>query len=68
MTAEVNLGNEVWHALPSVNAQNLAVMLKDPTGCGKTRFVEYMAWRLGRPLVTSCATTTSLPATWSDAS
>lgn len=30
----------------------LAVMLKGPTGCGKTRFVEYMAWRLGRPLVT----------------
>lgn len=33
----------------------LAVMLKGPTGCGKTRFVEHMAWRLGRPLVTiSC--------------
>ena len=25
---------------------------KGPTGCGKTRFVEHMAWRLGRPLVT----------------
>ena len=37
------------------HARNLAVMLKGPTGCGKTRFVEYMAWRLGRPLVTiSC--------------
>lgn len=34
------------------HAQNLAVMLKGPTGCGKTRFVEYMAWRLGRPLIT----------------
>jgi len=35
--------------------RQLAVMLKGPTGCGKTRFVEYMAWRLGRPLVTiSC--------------
>lgn len=32
--------------------RHLAVMLKGPTGCGKTRFVEYMAWRLGRPLVT----------------
>jgi nitric oxide reductase NorQ protein len=31
--------------------RNLAVMLKGPTGCGKTRFVEYMAWRLNRPLV-----------------
>lgn len=30
----------------------LPVMLKGPTGCGKTRFVEYMAWRLGRPLIT----------------
>ena len=30
-------------------------MLKGPTGCGKTRFVEYMAWRLRRPLITiSC--------------
>jgi nitric oxide reductase NorQ protein len=27
-------------------------MLKRPTSCGKTRFVEHMAWRLGRPLVT----------------
>jgi nitric oxide reductase NorQ protein len=37
------------------HARNLAVMLKGPTGCGKTRFVEYMAWRLGRPLITiSC--------------
>lgn len=31
--------------------RNLAVMLKGPTGCGKTRFVEHMAWRLNRPLV-----------------
>src|ERR687894_538427 len=30
----------------------LPVMLKGPTGCGKTRFVEHMAWRLGRPLIT----------------
>ena len=37
------------------HARQLAVMLKGPTGCGKTRFVEHMAWRLGRPLVTiSC--------------
>lgn len=33
----------------------LPVMLKGPTGCGKTRFVEYMAYRLQRPLITvSC--------------
>jgi nitric oxide reductase NorQ protein len=30
----------------------LPVMLKGPTGCGKTRFVEAMAYKLGRPLVT----------------
>jgi len=30
----------------------LPVMLKGPTGCGKSRFVEYMAWRLGKPLIT----------------
>lgn len=37
------------------HAHQLAVMLKGPTGCGKTRFVEYMAWRLKRPLITiSC--------------
>jgi len=37
------------------HARQLAVMLKGPTGCGKTRFVEHMAWRLGRPLVSiSC--------------
>jgi len=27
-------------------------MLKGPTGCGKTRFIEHMAWRLKKPLVT----------------
>jgi len=33
----------------------MPVMLKGPTGCGKTRFVQYMAYRLGRPLITvSC--------------
>jgi nitric oxide reductase NorQ protein len=30
----------------------MPVMLKGPTGCGKSRFVEYMAWKLGKPLVT----------------
>lgn len=31
---------------------HLPAMLKGPTGCGKTRFVEYMAYKLGRPLIT----------------
>src|SRR5512144_1704313 len=30
----------------------LPVMLKGPTGCGKTRFIQHMAFRLGRPLIT----------------
>ncbi len=30
----------------------MPMMLKGPTGCGKTRFVEYMAWKLQRPLIT----------------
>jgi nitric oxide reductase NorQ protein len=33
----------------------LPVLLKGPTGCGKTRFMEYMGWRIKRPLITvSC--------------
>jgi nitric oxide reductase NorQ protein len=35
--------------------KRLPVMLKGPTGCGKTRFLEFMAFQLKRPLVTvSC--------------
>jgi nitric oxide reductase NorQ protein len=30
----------------------LPVMVKGPTGCGKSRFVEYMAWKLDKPLIT----------------
>jgi len=30
----------------------MPVMLKGPTGCGKSRFVEYMAWKLQKPLIT----------------
>jgi len=33
-------------------AAKLPVLLKGPTGCGKTRFVEHMAWRLHRSLFT----------------
>ncbi len=32
-------------------AERLPVMVKGPTGCGKSRFVEYMAWKLGKPLI-----------------
>jgi nitric oxide reductase NorQ protein len=44
-------GDEV-RIFEACHKQGLATLLKGPTGCGKTRFVEYMAWRLGRPLVT----------------
>jgi nitric oxide reductase NorQ protein len=45
------VGHEV-DLFEAAHRDGAAVMLKGPTGCGKTRFVEYMAWRLGRPLVT----------------
>jgi nitric oxide reductase NorQ protein len=32
--------------------QRMSILLKGPTGCGKTRFVEAMAHDLGRPLLT----------------
>jgi nitric oxide reductase NorQ protein len=32
--------------------ERIPVLLKGPTGCGKTRFVEYMAWQLAHELVT----------------
>ena len=36
-------------------ANRLPILLKGPTGCGKTRFMEYLAWELDRPLITvSC--------------
>jgi nitric oxide reductase NorQ protein len=31
-------------------AQKVPVLLKGPTGCGKTRFIEYMTFKLGRPI------------------
>jgi len=44
-------GEEV-NIFTQCHIQSLAVMLKGPTGCGKTRLVEYMAWKLDRPLIT----------------
>jgi len=47
-------GNEVEIAMTAYNNQ-LPLLLKGPTGCGKTRFMEYLAWRLKQPLITvSC--------------
>jgi nitric oxide reductase NorQ protein len=48
------VGNEV-ELFEAAYESGMAVMLKGPTGCGKTRFVSHMAHRLGRPLNTvSC--------------
>jgi nitric oxide reductase NorQ protein len=44
-------GNEVA-LYEAAYAVRMPMMLKGPTGCGKTRFVEYMAWRLNKPLIT----------------
>ena len=49
-----SFAQEVGH-YEAAYAARLPILLKGPTGCGKTRFVEHMAWRLKRPLVTvSC--------------
>ena len=45
----VPTGDEV-ELFEAAFASRIPVLLKGPTGCGKTRFVEYMAWRLGAPL------------------
>lgn len=47
----VPTGGEV-RVFEACHERRLAVMLKGPTGCGKTRFIEHMAWKLGLPLVT----------------
>ncbi len=44
-------GNEVA-LYEAAYASRLPVMVKGPTGCGKSRFIEHMAWRLGKPLIT----------------
>jgi MoxR-like ATPases len=44
-------GNEVA-LFEAAYMNKLPVMLKGPTGSGKTRLVEYMAWKLGRSLYT----------------
>src|SRR5210317_1771799 len=47
---QVTAGEDVLYE--AAYARRMPVMLKGPTGCGKSRFVEYMAWKLGRPLIT----------------
>ena len=45
------VGNEV-EVFAAAYRNQLPVSLKGPTGCGKTRFIEYMSWYLKRPLIT----------------
>lgn len=48
------LANEIELFEAAYN-NRIPILLKGPTGCGKTRFMEYMAWQLKRPLITvSC--------------
>lgn len=54
------LGDEVT-LFEAAYRDRIPVLLKGPTGCGKSRFVEYMAWRLARK--TAAAETQSLPLT-----
>lgn len=49
-----SVGDEI-EVFEAAYRNELPVLLKGPTGCGKTRFMEHMAWRLKRPLITvSC--------------
>ncbi len=44
-------GSEVeWYE--AAYAKRLPVMVKGPTGCGKSRFIEHMAWKLDKPIIT----------------
>lgn len=47
----LSAGNEVA-LFAAAYQMRLPMVLKGPTGCGKTRFMEHMAWRLKRPLIT----------------
>ena len=59
VTPDAETGRPYYQAIGSEEAifkaayrQGLSLVLKGPTGCGKTRFVEAMAYDLGRPLIT----------------
>ncbi len=45
------VGNEIEQFAAAYDVR-MPVMLKGPTGCGKSRFVEYMAYKLNKPLIT----------------
>ncbi|MBC8751843.1 nitric oxide reductase NorQ protein [Paraburkholderia sp. WC7.3g] len=45
------IGREI-ELFAAAHARRMPIILKGPTGCGKTRFVEHMAASLNRPLIT----------------
>jgi len=45
------VGNEL-ELYSSAYDVRMPMMIKGPTGCGKSRFIEHMAWKLGKPLIT----------------
>jgi nitric oxide reductase NorQ protein len=45
------VGNEL-ELYESAYKVRMPMMIKGPTGCGKSRFIEHMAWKLGKPLIT----------------
>ena len=45
----VPVGDEI-ELFEAAYQQKIPLLFKGPTGCGKTRFIEYMSYRLGRPL------------------
>jgi nitric oxide reductase NorQ protein len=45
------VGDEI-ELFEAAYSARMPMMLKGPTGCGKTRFMEYIAWKLGKPLIT----------------
>lgn len=47
----LSAGNEI-QLFEAAYQLRMPMVLKGPTGCGKTRFMEHMAWRLKRPLIT----------------
>lgn len=50
----LQVGNEV-DLFAAAYRDRIPVLLKGPTGCGKTRFMQYVAWKFQRPLITvSC--------------
>ncbi|HYQ48041.1 MAG TPA: AAA family ATPase [Thermodesulfovibrionales bacterium] len=62
-TEEFTIGSEPYYQplgreigiFETAYANRIPVLLKGPTGCGKTRFMQFMAWKLKRPLITvSC--------------